>query len=64
LSNRAADINPDDVESISVLRGGAATALYGQAGSNGVVVITTKSAKVGRMRINSTTTYGVDEVNK
>ncbi len=64
LSNRAADINPDDVESISVLRGGAATALYGQAGSNGVVVITTKSAKAGKMRVNFTTTYGIDEVNK
>jgi TonB-linked SusC/RagA family outer membrane protein len=64
LSNRAADINPDDVESISVLRGGAATALYGQAGSNGVVVITTKSAKAGKMRIEFSTTYGTDEINK
>lgn len=64
LSNRAADINPDDVESISVLRGGAATALYGQAGSNGVVVITTKSGKAGKMRIGFTTTYGIDEVDK
>lgn len=64
LSNRAADINPDDVESISILRGGAATALYGQAGSNGVVVITTKSAKAGKMRIAFTNTYGIDEVNK
>ncbi len=64
LSNRAADINPDDVESISVLRGGAATALYGQAGSNGVVVITTKSARAGKMRISFSSTYGIDEVNK
>lgn len=64
LSNRAADINPDDVETITVLRGGAATALYGQAGSNGVVVITTRSAKAGKMRINFSTTYGFDEVNK
>jgi TonB-linked SusC/RagA family outer membrane protein len=64
LSNRAADINPDDIESISILRGGAATALYGQAGSNGVVVITTKSARAGKMRISFTTTYGIDEVNK
>lgn len=64
MTNRAADINPDDVESISVLKGGAATALYGQAGSNGVVVITTKSAKSGRMAVNLTTTYGVEEVNK
>lgn len=64
LSNRAADINPDDVESISILRGGAATALYGQAGSNGVVIITTKTAKAGKMRIGFTTTYGFDEINK
>jgi TonB-linked SusC/RagA family outer membrane protein len=64
LSNRAADINPDDIESISILRGGAATALYGQAGSNGVVVITTKTAKAGKMRISATTTYGIDEVDK
>jgi TonB-dependent SusC/RagA subfamily outer membrane receptor len=64
LSNRASDINPDDIETISILKGGAATALYGQAGSNGVVVITTKSAKVGQMAVNATTTYGIDEVNK
>lgn len=64
LSNRASDINPDDVESISILRGGAATALYGQAGSNGVVVITTKTAKAGKMKIGFSTTYGIDEVNK
>ncbi|MEO7962266.1 MAG: SusC/RagA family TonB-linked outer membrane protein, partial [Ginsengibacter sp.] len=64
LSNRASDINPDDVESVSVLRGGAATALYGQAGSNGVVVITTKSAKAGKLNVSFTNTYGIDEVNK
>ncbi len=64
LSNRASDINPDDIESMSVLKGGAATALYGQAGSNGVVVITTKQAKAGKMRVNFSTTYGIDEVNK
>ena len=64
MSNRAADINPDDIESISVLRGGAATALYGQAGSNGVVLITTKSAKAGKMAVSFTTSYGIDEVNK
>jgi TonB-linked SusC/RagA family outer membrane protein len=64
LTNRAADINPDDIETISVLKGGAATALYGQAGSNGVVVITTKSAQAGKMRVNVTSTYGIDEVNK
>jgi len=64
LSNRASDINPDDIESISVLRGGAATALYGQAGSNGVVLINTKSAKAGKINVNFTSSYGIDEVNK
>jgi len=64
MSNRAADINPDDIESISVLKGGAATALYGQAGSNGVVLITTKTARVGAMQVGLTTSYGIDEVNK
>jgi len=48
MSNRMADINPDDIESMSILRGGAATALYGFRGSNGVIVITTKSAKSGK----------------
>ncbi|TXH22894.1 MAG: SusC/RagA family TonB-linked outer membrane protein, partial [Chitinophagaceae bacterium] len=64
MSNRAADINPDDIESVNILRGGAATALYGQAGSSGVVVITTKSAKVGKMKIGYSTSYGIDQVNK
>ena len=64
MSNRAADLNPDDVETISVLRGGAATALYGQAGSNGVILITTKSGKVGSLKVGLTTTYGIDKVNK
>ena len=64
LSNRASDINPDDIESLSVLRGGAATALYGQAGSNGVILITTKNAKAGKLKVSFTNTYGIDEVNK
>src|SRR5690606_38890224 len=49
MSNRAADINPDDIESISILRGGAATALYGLRAATGAVVITTKSGKAGRL---------------
>ena len=41
------DINPDDIESISILKGAAASALYGYRGSNGVVLITTKKGKSG-----------------
>ena len=39
------DINPDDIESVSVLKGSAATALYGSRASNGVILITTKKGK-------------------
>jgi len=64
MSNRAADINPDDVESISILRGGAATALYGLRAANGAVVITTKSGRAGRLTVSLTSTYGIENVNK
>jgi len=64
MSNRAADINPDDIESISILRGGAATALYGLRAANGAVVITTKSGRAGRLRVSLTSTYGFENVNK
>jgi TonB-linked SusC/RagA family outer membrane protein len=43
--NAAADVNPDDIESISVLKGAAASALYGSRASNGVILITTKKGK-------------------
>ncbi|OOG16061.1 SusC/RagA family TonB-linked outer membrane protein [Sphingobacterium sp. CZ-UAM] len=45
------DINPDDIESVSVLKGGPASALYGARASNGVVLIKTKTAKKGRDEI-------------
>lgn len=43
--NAAADINPEDIETVSVLKGAAATALYGARAANGVILITTKSGK-------------------
>ncbi|MEO6232637.1 MAG: SusC/RagA family TonB-linked outer membrane protein [Ferruginibacter sp.] len=46
--NAAADINPDDIESYNVLKGAAATALYGSRAANGVIMITTKKAKRGK----------------
>lgn len=60
FGNAAADINPEDIESINVLKGGAATALYGYRASNGVIVITTKKGKRNRgigVTINSSTTF-------
>jgi TonB-linked SusC/RagA family outer membrane protein len=58
-SNRGMDINPADIESINVLKGAGAAALYGVEGGNGVVVITTKKGKSGKIKINlrSSTTF-------
>jgi TonB-linked SusC/RagA family outer membrane protein len=64
MTNRAADINPDDIESISVLRGGAATALYGIRAANGAILITSKSGKAGKVQVSYTGTFGFDKVNK
>ncbi len=63
-SNRLADINPNDIESMNILKGPAATSLYGSRGSNGVIVITTKRGNVGRPVVSLSSSYGVDEINK
>ena len=52
FTNRAADINPEDIESYNVLKGAAATALYGVRAANGAIVITTKKGKQGKAQIN------------
>ena len=52
--NGTADINPDDIESITVLKGPAATALYGSSAANGAIIITTKSADKLQSKINVT----------
>lgn len=58
--NAAADINPDDIESVNVLKGAAASALYGSRASNGVIMITTKKGKKNSLGItvNSGVTLG------
>ena len=57
--NRFNDFNPDDIESITVLKGPAATSLYGSRGASGVILITTKKGKKGKMQvgINSTLSF-------
>ncbi len=64
LSNRAADINPNDIESINVLKGAAATALYGVRAANGAVIITTKKGKAGGVKVNYAGTVGFENINK
>lgn len=51
-SNRVMDINPEDIENMSVLKGPAASALYGSRAANGVVLITTKKGKEGVVEVN------------
>lgn len=51
-SNRVMDINPEDIESMSILKGPAASALYGSRAANGVVLITTKKGKAGTVEVN------------
>lgn len=61
--NELKNLNPDDFETVSVLKGAAATALYGSRGLNGAVVITTKSGKGKKnTNINFTQTFGFDKV--
>ncbi|PPK99852.1 SusC/RagA family TonB-linked outer membrane protein [Parapedobacter indicus] len=52
------DINPDDIESIDVLKDASATAIYGSRGANGVVLVTTKRGKSGRTNIHYDAYYG------
>ena len=51
-------VNPDDIESLEVLKDASATAIYGSRGSNGVVLITTKSGKKGRTQVSYDGSYG------
>ncbi|MHA7128091.1 SusC/RagA family TonB-linked outer membrane protein [Algoriphagus namhaensis] len=64
MTNRIADINPNDIESMSVLKGAAATALYGVRAANGAVIITTKKGKSGAIRVDFNSSVGFDHLAK
>ncbi|MGJ5641709.1 SusC/RagA family TonB-linked outer membrane protein [Formosa sp. S-31] len=55
-------INPDDIESMTVLKGASASALYGSQGANGVILITTKKGKDGALAVNFNSSFTVDNV--
>ncbi len=65
-SNRLMDLNPEDIESVNVLKGAAATALYGTAGATGVILITTKKGKRGsnNFSVNLTSSVGFDQTTQ
>jgi TonB-linked SusC/RagA family outer membrane protein len=56
--NRIADLNPEDIERIEVLKGGSAAAIYGSKATNGVVIITTKRGQVGRPQFTMSQKFG------
>ena len=62
--NRAADINPDDIQSVDILKGSAAAAIYGARAANGVVLITTKSGHSGPTRYSFSSTSNIDNIDK
>ena len=63
-SNRALDVNPNDIESVEILKGAAAASVYGLRAANGVVLITTKSGRAGATRTSFSSVATLDEVNR
>lgn len=57
-------INPNDIESISVLKDASATAIYGVRASNGVILIQTKRGVEGKPKVNFSSSYGIQNINK
>lgn len=60
--NRLADIDPNDIENIEILKGSSAAAIYGQRGNAGVVIITTKRGKGGKTKINFKQDLGITRI--
>ena len=63
-SNRLLDLNPSDIESITVLKGPEATALYGNAGASGALVIITKKAKAGKASITYDDAFRFEKITR
>ena len=63
-TNRIADINPADIESMEILKGAAAAAIYGARAAQGVVLITTKTGHAGKTQYSLRSTYSVDQVTQ
>lgn len=58
------NINPNDIESIEILKDASSAAIYGSRGANGVVLVTTKQGKAGKTKIDATYEFGVAHVNR
>jgi TonB-linked SusC/RagA family outer membrane protein len=63
VDNGLSTISPQDIQSIDVLKDAAATAIYGARGANGVIIVTTKNAKPGRLNISFNTAVGIKKLS-
>ena len=63
MVSRVADLNPNDIETVEVLKGASAGAIYGSKGSNGVIVITTKRGRSGKPAVNVTQRFGTFDLS-
>lgn len=64
LGGSIESLNPNDIQSMEILKDASATAIYGSRGSNGVVLITTKSGEVGKTRVNFSTWFSKNSIPK
>jgi TonB-linked SusC/RagA family outer membrane protein len=64
LSGPPTAINPNDIESMDILKDASATAIYGSRGANGVILITTKSGRVGKTQVSFDSYYGMQQIGK
>lgn len=64
MSNPLAALNPNDIETFTVLKDASATAIYGSRASNGVIIVTTKQGGKGKMKIAYNSTYSISDPNK
>ncbi|MFU1857663.1 SusC/RagA family TonB-linked outer membrane protein [Sphingobacterium sp. NGMCC 1.201703] len=63
VGSNPGDINPDDIENLTILKDAASTSIYGSQGANGVVVVTTKKPKVQKMALNFSSKLGFNQLN-
>ena len=64
MGDGAGSLNPSDIESMSILKDAASTAIYGSQGANGVIMVTTKKGKTGKATINVSAKLGITELNR
>ncbi|WP_084148730.1 SusC/RagA family TonB-linked outer membrane protein [Arenibacter latericius] len=63
VGSGAGELNPEDIESMTILKDAASTSIYGSQGANGVIVVTTKRAKMGKTSVNISTKLGFSQLN-